>query len=112
MDSSGNTVDATNLTGQVSVDSFTPQFKGNYSHVYQGVLEGQLVIGFPHRMRCPYSWHIHVGNSSHGYPYTARHPLSFRCTASIIGHHVYASSMILGLLKTRVPGEGGSTYPN
>jgi hypothetical protein len=48
MDSSGNTVDATNLTGQVSVDNSTPQFKGNYSYVYQGVLEGQLVIGFPH----------------------------------------------------------------
>jgi hypothetical protein len=55
MDPPGNIIDPLNLTGQVVVDySQRPPFTGNYSIVYQGDLNGQLVLGFLRRNRCRY----------------------------------------------------------
>jgi hypothetical protein len=35
-----------NLTGQVEIQGYTPDFRGNYSFVYQGLLRGQFVSVF------------------------------------------------------------------
>jgi hypothetical protein len=35
-----------NLTGQVEIQGYTPDFRGNYSSVYRGLLRGQFVSVF------------------------------------------------------------------
>jgi hypothetical protein len=46
MNTTGNAINTHNLTGQVVVPNFTPEFMGNYSCVYKGMVHGQLVFDF------------------------------------------------------------------
>jgi hypothetical protein len=46
MDTTGILPPHFNLTGQVQIQGYTPDFRGNYSSVYRGLLHGQFVSVF------------------------------------------------------------------